>query len=64
MFREGGGACNSKLRARVVTWGSNQPEFPMTKESYLTLAVAQYDELRATGQEPDFYTLEKKFDQL
>ena len=36
----------------------------MTKEAYLALAAAQYDELRAIGQEPDFYTLEEKFDQL
>ena len=36
----------------------------MTKEAYLALAAAQYDELRAIGQEPDFYTLEEKFDHL
>ena len=36
----------------------------MTKEAYLALAAAQYDKLRAIGQEPDFYTLEEKFDQL
>ncbi|RYF48115.1 MAG: ISLre2 family transposase, partial [Cytophagaceae bacterium] len=36
----------------------------MTKEAYLALAAAQYDALRAIGQEPDFYTLEEKFDQL
>jgi hypothetical protein len=36
----------------------------MTKEAYLALAAAQYDELRSIGQEPDFYTLEEKFDQL
>ena len=36
----------------------------MTKEAYLALAAAQYDELRAIGQEPDFFTLEEKFDQL
>ena len=36
----------------------------MTKEAYLALAAAQYDELRAIGQEPDFYTLEEQFDQL
>jgi hypothetical protein len=36
----------------------------MTKEAYLRLAAAQYDELHALGQEPDFYTLEAKFDQL
>jgi len=29
----------------------------MTKEAYLTLAAAHYNELRAIGQEPDFYTL-------
>ena len=29
----------------------------MTKVAYLALAAAQYDELRAIGQEPDFYTL-------
>ncbi len=36
----------------------------MTKEAYLALAAVQYDELHALGQEPDFYTLEAKFDQL
>ena len=36
----------------------------MTKEAYLALAAAQYDELRAIGQEPDVATLEEKFDQL
>ncbi len=36
----------------------------MTKEAYLALAAAQYDELRSIGQEPDFYTLEEKFDPL
>ena len=36
----------------------------MTKEAYPALAAAHYDELRAIGQEPDFYTLEEKFDQL
>ena len=36
----------------------------MTKEAYLALAAAQYDELRSIGQEPSFYTLEEKFDQL
>lgn len=36
----------------------------MTKEAYLALAAAQYDALQAIGQEPDFYTLEEKFDQL
>jgi hypothetical protein len=36
----------------------------MTKEAYLALAAAQYDELRTLGREPDFYTLEAKFDQL
>ena len=36
----------------------------MTKEAYLALAAAQYEQLRAIGQEPDFYTLEEKFDQL
>jgi len=36
----------------------------MTKEAYLALAATQYDELHAIGQEPDFYTLEEKFDQL
>ena len=36
----------------------------MTKEAYLVLAAAQYDELRTIGQEPDFYTLEAKFDCL
>ena len=36
----------------------------MTKEACLALAAAQYDELRAIGQEPNFYTLEEKFDQL
>ncbi|MGI4735815.1 MAG: hypothetical protein ACRYG7_11625 [Janthinobacterium lividum] len=36
----------------------------MTKEAYLALAAAQYYALRAIGQEPDFYTLEEKFDQL
>lgn len=36
----------------------------MTKEVYLALAAAQYDEFRSIGQEPDFYTLEAKFDQL
>lgn len=36
----------------------------MTKEAYLALAAAQYEELRTIGQEPDFYTLEEKFDQL
>ena len=36
----------------------------MTKEACLALAAAQYDELRAIGQEPDFYTLEEPFDQL
>ena len=37
----------------------------MTKEAaYLVLAAAPYDGLRAIGQEPDFYTLEEKFDYL
>ena len=36
----------------------------MTKEAYLELAAAQYEQLRALGQEPDFYTLEATFDQL
>ena len=36
----------------------------MTKAAYLALAAAQYDELRATGQEPDFYTPEEQFGQL
>jgi len=36
----------------------------MTKEAYLALAAAQYDVLRTIGQEPDFYTLEEKFDQV
>ena len=36
----------------------------MTKEVYLALAAAQYEELRRIGQEPDFYTLEEQFDQL
>jgi len=34
----------------------------MTKEACLALAAAQYDALRRIGQEPDFYTLEEKFD--
>ena len=36
----------------------------MTKEAYLALAAAQYDALRSIGQEPNFYTLGEKFDQL
>lgn len=36
----------------------------MTKEAYLELAAAQYEQLQALGQEPDFYTLEATFDQL
>ena len=56
--------CNSKLRAGVVTWGVHYLLSPMTKEDYLALAAAHYDELRAICQEPDFYTLEEKFDQL
>ena len=36
----------------------------MTKEACLALAAAQYDELRAIGQESDFYTLEGQFNQL
>jgi hypothetical protein len=36
----------------------------MTREAYLTLGAAQYDELRAISQEPDFHTLEETFDQL
>ena len=36
----------------------------MTKEAYLALAAAHYEELRAIGREADFYTLEAKFDQL
>ena len=36
----------------------------MTKETYLALAFAQYDKLRAIGQKPDFFTLEEKLDQL
>ena len=36
----------------------------MRKEAYLALAATQYDELRSIGQEPSFYTLEEKFDQL
>jgi len=35
----------------------------MTKEACLALVAAQYDELRAIGQESDFYTLEAQFDQ-
>ena len=56
--------CNSKLRVRVVTWGFTLLFLVMTKEAYLALAAAQYEELRSIGQEPDFYTLEEKFDQL
>jgi len=48
----------------VVTWDIDDLLSPMSKEAYLALAAAQYDELRAIGQEPDFYTLEEKFDQL
>ena len=36
----------------------------MTKEAYLALAATHYDELRAIGQESDFYTLEERFDRL
>ena len=36
----------------------------MTKEACLALDAAQYDALRRIGQEPDFYTLEEKPDQL
>ena len=36
----------------------------MTQEAYLELAAAQYEQLRALGQEPDFYTLEATFNQL
>jgi len=56
--------CNSKLRAGVVPWGIHALLSSMRKEAYLALAAAQYDELRAIGQEPDFYTLEEKFDPL
>ena len=48
----------------VVTWGVNYLLSPMTKEAYPALAAAHYDKLRAIGQEPDFYTLEEKFDHL
>ena len=48
----------------MVTWDIDDLLSPMSKEAYLALAAAQYDELRAIGQEPDFYTLEEKFDQL
>ena len=36
----------------------------MTKEAYLALAAAQYEELTRIGQEPNFYALEEQFDQL
>ena len=36
----------------------------MNKETYLALAGAQYEALRAAGQEPDMYTLEATFDAL
>ena len=36
----------------------------MSKETYLALAAAQYEALRAVGQEPDMYTLEATFDAL
>jgi len=36
----------------------------MTKEAYLALTAAQYNELRSISQEPDFYALEAKFGQL
>ena len=36
----------------------------MTKEAYLALAAAQYEELHRIGQEPDFYTLEEQFDRV
>lgn len=36
----------------------------MTKDAYLALASTQYEELKALGQESDFYALEEKFDQL
>lgn len=36
----------------------------MTKEAFLALTAAQYEELHTIGQEPDFYTLEEKFDQV
>ena len=36
----------------------------MTKEAYLSLAAAQYEELTRISQVPDFYTLEEQFDQL
>ena len=48
----------------VSTWDVNYLPSPMTKEAYPALAAAHYDELRAIGQEPDFYTLEEKFDQM
>ena len=48
----------------VSTWDVNYLPSPMTQEAYPTLAAAHYDELRAIGQEPDFYTLEEKFDQM
>ena len=48
----------------VLTWDVNYLPSPMTKDAYPALAAAHYDELRAIGQEPDFYTLEEKFDQM
>lgn len=36
----------------------------MMKDTYQALAAGWYGELRSIGQEPDFYTLEEKFDQL
>ena len=36
----------------------------MSKETYLALAGAQYEALRAAGQELDMYTLEATFDVL
>ena len=36
----------------------------MTKKAFLALAATHYDELRAIGQKPNFYTLEERFDLL
>ena len=36
----------------------------MDKARFLEIAASHYDELKAAGQEPDFYTLEATFDKI